>query len=201
MTTDSEIIRRSLDHPRAFAELFERHARVVHAFAARRVGRDAADDVLSETFLVAFRRRSSFDPRWDSAKPWLLGISSRLMKKLRSKEAAQWRSIEASAHREDHVTGDDFAAAADRVDAAASVRVLAPRIAALAGRDRDTLLLYAWGELTYVEIGRALGVPTGTVRSRLNRVRRQLAGGPPHNEESAEYMEGGAVDGSVGSRS
>ena len=174
MTTDSEIIRRSLDNPPAFAELFERHARVVGAFAARRVGSDAAEDVLSETFLVAFRRRASFDPTWDSAKPWLLGIASRLLKKHRGREAAQWRSLEASARREDHVSPDPALAADERADAEASIRAMAPRIAALARRDRDTLLLYAWGDLTYQEIGRALGIPTGTVRSRLNRARRRL---------------------------
>lgn len=201
MTTDSEIIRRSLDHPPAFAELFERHARLVGAFAARRVGSDAAEDVLSETFLVAFRRRAAFDPAWDSAKPWLLGIASRLMKKHRGREAAQWRSFVAAAGREDHIAEDASEAAAERADAEASVRALAPRIAALARRDRDTLLLYAWGDLTYQEIGRALGIPTGTVRSRLNRVRRQLSTGETQAGMPVEWMEGGTVGGAVGSHS
>jgi len=57
VSTDSEIIRRSLETPSIFAELFERHARVVGAFAARRFGRDAAADIVSETMLVAFRKR------------------------------------------------------------------------------------------------------------------------------------------------
>ena len=201
MTTDSEIIRRSLDQPPAFAEIFERHARVVGAFAARRIGPDAADDVLSETFLVAFRRRSAFDTTRDSAKPWLLGIASRLMKKHRAKEASQWRSLEAAAGRDRPLPDDATEAAADRTDAAASIRALAPRIAALAPRDRDTLLLYAWGDLTYEEIGHALGVPTGTVRSRLNRVRRQLSAGETQAGEPAEWMEGGTVDGIVGASS
>ena len=52
---------------------------------------------------------------------------------------------------------------------------LAPRIAALAARDRDTLLLYAWGDLTYEQVADAQGIPVGTVRSRLNRVRRKLS--------------------------
>src|SRR5688572_33239580 len=101
---------------------------MVGAFAARRIGRDAADDVLSETFLVAFRRRGAFDPTWDSARPWLLGIASRLMKKHRGREAAQWRSLEASALREEHVTEDPSYAAAEKADAQASIRALAPRI-------------------------------------------------------------------------
>ena len=71
-------------------------------------------------------------------------------------------------------------AVGSRTDAAADLRALAPRIAALAARDRDTLLLYAWGDLTYEQIAVAQGIPVGTVRSRLNRVRRKLA--PPDSE-------------------
>lgn len=61
MSTDADIIRRSVDEPKAFAELFDLHARAVAAFATRRVGTDAAQDVVSETMLVAFRRRADFD--------------------------------------------------------------------------------------------------------------------------------------------
>lgn len=183
VSTDSDIIRRSLDVPSAFAELFERHARVVGAFAARRVGSHAAEDVLSETMLVAFRRRRDFDTAWESAKPWLLGIASRVIKKHHAQEAAQWRSFEASVTRGEHVSDGAIDHAATRADASAAVRALAPRIAALAARDRETLLLYAWGDLTYEEVALALGVPVGTVRSRLNRVRRKLA--PPGSHSSA----------------
>lgn len=183
MNTDGEIIRRSLDAPSAFAELFERHARVIGAFAARRVGSHAAEDVLSETMLVAFRRRRDFDQAWESAKPWLLGIASRVIKKHHTDEARQWRSFAASVSRGEHASDGAIDAAGERADASAAVRALAPRIAALAARDRDTLLLYAWGDLTYDEVAVALGVPVGTVRSRLNRVRRKLA--PPGSHSSA----------------
>ena len=54
------------------------------------------------------------------------------------------------------------------------MRELGPRIAALAQRERD-VLLYAWGELSYEQIADALQIPIGTVRSRLNRVRKKLA--------------------------
>lgn len=183
VSTDSEIIRRSLETPAVFAELFERHGRVIGAFAARRVGSDAAEDVLSETMLVAFRRRRSFDQAWDSAKPWLLGIASRVIKAHRAEEAAQWRSFAVSAASGGDVTDGAIDRAGDRADAASAVRALSPRIAALAPRDRETLLLYAWGNLTYEEVAVALDVPVGTVRSRLNRVRRKLA--PPGSRSSA----------------
>jgi RNA polymerase sigma factor (sigma-70 family) len=190
VTTDAEIIRRSLEHPRAFSVLFDRHARDVGRFALRGVGADAADDVVSETFLTAFRRRSSFDQSREDARPWLLGIAANLVKKHRGAEAAQWRAYGAAVAVHEEGVEDGFQAAADRADADATLRALAPAIAKLAARDRQTLLLHAWGDLTYEEIGQALGVPTGTVRSRLNRVRRTLtkAAGP------AGITEGG-VDG------
>lgn len=61
-----------------------------------------------------------------------------------------------------------------RVDAEREVETLKARIAALAPKDRETLLLYAWQGMSYDEVAAALGVPVGTVRSRLNRVRRRL---------------------------
>lgn len=51
---------------------------------------------------------------------------------------------------------------------------LAGALAALPAKDRDVLLLIAWGDLTYEEVARALGIPVGTVRSRLNRGRRKV---------------------------
>lgn len=174
MSTDSEIIQRSLDQPAAFAELFDRHAGVVGRYAARRLGGNAGEDILSETFLVAFARRAAFDTSWESALPWLYGIASRLIRKHRAKEAKHLRSSIASANREEHISVGDLETTIARLDAELSTRELAPRIASLSPKDRETLLLYAWGDMTYEQIAQALGVPVGTVRSRINRVRTRL---------------------------
>lgn len=174
MTTDSEIIQRSLQQPAAFAELFDRHARAVNAFATYRIGRHGAEDVLSETFLVAFRRRADFDTDVESAAPWLLGIASRLIRRHRALEAKHWRSFAASISQQEHSSLGGLDDAMSRVDAEREVQSLRTRIAALAPKDRETLLLYAWQGLTYEEIAVALAVPVGTVRSRLNRVRTRL---------------------------
>jgi predicted DNA-binding protein (UPF0251 family) len=48
------------------------------------------------------------------------------------------------------------------------------RVLVLRWADRETLLLVVWGELTYEEAAAAVGVPVGTVRSRISRARRQL---------------------------
>ena len=177
VSTDADIIRRAGEHPRAFAELYERYARQIARFAIRRVGTDAADDVVSETFLVAYRKRATFDPAAESALPWLYGIASREVKRHRGAEVRYLRAQAASRG----VASDSPDASGDaevRLDAAASMRDLAPALAKLAARDRDTLLLYAWGDLTYEQVGAALGIPVGTVRSRLNRARRKLTATP-----------------------
>ncbi|VXC12889.1 RNA polymerase sigma-70 factor, ECF subfamily [Microbacterium sp. 8M] len=174
VSTDSEIIQRSLGQPRAFAELFDRHAGALGGYAARRLGADAGQDILSETFLVAFARRASFDTAWDSALPWLYGIASRLIRKHRATEAKHLRSSAEFARREEIISHGGLDSTIARLDAELSTRELAPRIAALSGKERETLLLYAWGDLTYEEVAQALGVPVGTVRSRMNRVRTKL---------------------------
>lgn len=198
VSTDSEILARSRAAPAAFAELFERHSASVASFARRRVGVDAVEDVLSETFLIAFRRRADFDSSWESARPWLLGIASRVMKKHRADEARQWRAIAASAERDEtsHEGGIDVAVG--RLDAEAAVRRLAPRIAALSPRDRETLLLYAWGGLTQEEVALALGIPVGTVGSRLNRIRRKLAPPGSHSATRLTWMGKEEPDGRLG---
>lgn len=200
VSTDSEILLRSRDSPSAFAGLFERHAAAVAAFIRRRVGVDAVEDVLSETFLVAFRRRASFDDSWESARPWLLGIASRVLKKYRADEARQWRAAAASAHRDDFSHAGGIDTAGQRIDAEAAVQGLMPRIAALSARDRETLLLYAWGNLTQEEVATALGIPVGTVGSRLNRIRRKLA--PPGSQSAARLSWLGKedADGRLGAR-
>lgn len=201
MSTDSEIIQRSLEEPGVFSEIFERHVRPVGGYIRRRIGADAVDDVLSETFLVAFRRRAAFDMRGDSARPWLLGIATRMVKSHRAAEARQWRSFEASASAEGVVAEAPHVASDSRIDADAALRALAPRIAALAVKDRDTLLLHAWGDLTYEQIADALGVPVGTVRSRLNRVRRKLAPPGSHGAARLTWMAKEESDAAYGTSS
>lgn len=193
MTTDSAIIRRSLESPAAFGALFDRHARAIGAYAARRVGSEAAQDVLSETFLVAFRRRASFDHTWESARPWLFGIAIRLIRSHRADEVRQWRAIESARGIADRSADGGLARAEERTDAAIHAGALTRRIEALPARDRETLLLYAWGDLTYEEVAAALRIPVGTVRSRLNRVRRRLAVTANEREEESDgRMEQGA---------
>ena len=68
-------------------------------------------------------------------------------------------------------------------------------IAALSAKDRETLLLYAWGDLSYEEIALALDVPVGTVRSRMNRVRTRLDPARSRGRNTMVTAKKGEVDG------
>jgi len=167
---DGEIISRSLQQPAAFAELYDRHERVVYRYAARRVGVSQGDDITSETFLVAFTRRENFVG--EDARPWLLGIATTLMRKYARLEARAWKGMLASDLA--RVDVDQFEAADARLDAKSVARRLGRALARLPAGDRDVLLLHTFGDLDYEGISQALSIPLGTVRSRLNRARRRL---------------------------
>lgn len=170
---DADLIARSLDHPRAFELVFDRHFGAVHAYAQRRGGTELADEIAAETFARAFDLRARYDRSQPSARPWLLGIATNL---LRRHWRTERRRLAAYARSAAHELPEDLPAflAVELLDA----------VAALGRHERDVLLLYAWADLSYEEIAVALDVPVGTVRSRLSRARRRLAASvespPPH---------------------
>lgn len=171
---DAALIRRSLRTPEQFGEIFDRHAAAIHGYIARRLGRDAADDLAAQTFMVAFRRRGDFDPAQRDARPWLYGIATNLVGRHRRDEVRFFRAIAR--------TGTDPAAepvadeAVRRVAAQAVRGQLARALAQLAAADRDVLLLVTDG-LSYADAATALGIPPGTVASRLARARKKVRAG------------------------
>jgi len=166
------VIAESLQRPPAFEAVFTRHFAAVHRYAQQRVGVDAADEIAAETFLQAFDNRHRFDVAQPSARPWLLGIATNLMRRRWRDEK---RQLAAYARTLVEAAGGSAAADCAAAPQVAWVdRDLAAALAALTGDDRDALLLFAWADLSYQEIGDALAVPVGTVRSRISRARRRL---------------------------
>lgn len=171
---DAAVIEQSLAEPERFAAIFDRYFSQIHHYVARRVGGKVADDLAAEVFVVAFAQRQRYDLARDCARPWLYGIATRLVSRRRRDEVRFFRAIAR--------TGIDPAAepVADegirRADARTLHRQLAGALAGLAAADRDALLLVADG-LSYAEAAQALGVPDGTLSSRVARARRKLREG------------------------
>ncbi|WP_131738142.1 RNA polymerase sigma factor [Actinomadura roseirufa] len=170
---DASLIERSRSEPELFAAIFDRHAGRLRGYVARRLGPDAADDVVADTFLIAFRRRTRYDLSRRNAAPWLYGIATNLIGERRRAEVRMYRAYARSGT--DPLIAEGHAQrVADAVSAEAESPRLAAALASLTKRDRDALLLFTWGDLSYEEVARALDVPVGTVRSRLHRARRKL---------------------------
>jgi RNA polymerase sigma-70 factor (ECF subfamily) len=140
---------------------------------SRRVGSTVAEDLVAETFLIALRERCRYDPSRAAVRTWLYGIATNL---LRNHVRTEMRGLRATGRRnrwadveEDH---PDRAAA--RVDAEVRIGQLSGALAQLSASDRDLLLLVSWAGLSTAEVGEVLGIPAGTVRSRLHRVRNWI---------------------------
>lgn len=171
--SDAAMIRASLDEPACFGQLFDRHATVVFRYLVRRAGVDEAESLLGDVFRVAFEKRSTYDGERPNALPWLYGIATNLLAHHRRSEA---RRIGATARllARQRPADDPNDQVVARLDAAELWPHVADAVALLPAGERDALLLYVWEELNYDEIATALGVPVGTVRSRLNRARLSL---------------------------
>jgi RNA polymerase sigma factor (sigma-70 family) len=170
--SDAAVIEESVADPERFAEIFDRHVAEIYRYAARRLGQQAAADVVSEVFLAAFRNRSRYDTRRADARPWLYGIAVNVIGHQLRTQRRQARLLTAvPAVPAADVVADQVL---DRVTAAQ----LRPRITEVLGQlsaaDRELVLLIAWSGLSYEGAAQALGIPLGTVRSRLNRIRAKL---------------------------
>jgi RNA polymerase sigma-70 factor (ECF subfamily) len=170
--SDATAITRSLREPECFATVFDRYYSPIHGYVARRLGQSVAEDVASETFLIAFAQRERYDVVRPDARPWLYGIASNLIARHHRAEQRRYRALARAAV--DEVSDGDTDRVAIRLDAQARRRPLAAALAGISKKDRDVLLLVAWADLTSEEAGQALGIPAGTARSRLHRARTKI---------------------------
>ena len=168
---DAAAIARSVDEPAAFAEVFERHFSLVYRFLSLRAGEQSAADLASETFVIAFRRRTDYDLNRPDARPWLLGIAANLARGQHRRERRRRETL-LRLGRERPLEPQDNALA--RLDADANSESMRAAVAELAPDERDLLLLFACVGLSYDEIAEALSLPIGTVRSRIHRLRHKL---------------------------
>lgn len=168
--TDADLVVESWRDPATFAHLFDRHHEAIHRYLWTRAD-DAADDLAAEVFRIAFEQRRDFDPDHDSARPWLFGIAANLMRQ-HHRRTRRHRELEHRAHVEDPprpVPGPQA-----HLQRRATTEAVGAVVRTLPRREREPLLLHAWGDLSYDEVATALDIPVGTVRSRIHRARTQL---------------------------
>ncbi|MFI2505154.1 RNA polymerase sigma factor [Streptomyces sp. NPDC018972] len=164
---------RAGDHD-AFGDLFDAYARSVYNHAYRLTGEwSTAEDVMSLTFLDAWRLRAKLDEEGDSLRPWLLGIATNVTRNTR--RAARRHAAAVARLPRDETVRDFADEVAGRLDDAAQLALVHTALAELRRPEREVLALCVWSGLDYAAAAEALGVPVGTVRSRLSRARTKLA--------------------------
>jgi len=183
--SDRELWRLAADgESDAFGRLFERHAQAIYTFCFRRTADwNAAEDLTSVVFLEAWRRREVSLER-DEVLPFLYGVAVNVLRNrgrsLRRHTAALAR-VPPPAPVADHA--DEVA---DRVDDERAMRRILGVVQQLHRRDLEVLELCVWAGMPYERAAQTLGIPIGTVRSRLSRARarlRELAASGGHESD------------------
>ena len=168
----------------AFGMLFDEYARAVYNLGFRLTANwSAAEEVVSLTFLEAWRMRDRIEPGRESLRPWLLGIAVNVS---RNMARASRRHQAAMSRLPPPPVVPDFAEdLAGRLDDTAQLREVGKALAALRRGERELIALCVWSDLDYASAAKLLGVPIGTVRSRLSRARCKLRKLAPASREPA----------------
>jgi RNA polymerase sigma factor (sigma-70 family) len=159
-----------------FGGLFEAHHDEIHRYVGSRLSRSHADDLAAQTFLEAFRNRDRFTGPAEHRRAWLFGIATNLIHRHRRDEERRYRALGRAGGQAPVDDGDPDGTdrVVDRIVADGVQPALADALRTLNPADRDALLLVAVAGLSYAEVGAALGIPPGTVGSRLTRARRAV---------------------------
>ncbi|MGW2932123.1 RNA polymerase sigma factor [Streptomyces sp. NPDC001156] len=158
----------------AFAELFDSYARAVYNHAFRLTADwSAAEDVMAATFMEAWRLRDKVEPEGGSLRPWLLGIATNTARN-QYRSNRRYRAAAAAAAAAEPVVPDHADEVADRVDDRRRLVTALTALAALRRPEREVITLCLGEGLDYEAAAEALGIPVGTVASRLSRARKKL---------------------------
>jgi RNA polymerase sigma-70 factor (ECF subfamily) len=156
-------------------------------YLARRVGATLAEDLTAEAFAIAWQRFGDYDPARAAFSTWVFGIAINLLRRHTRAEIYQLGTF--SRTGTDPAQPSDESAIVDRLVADAFWPKVAAELADMDDVDRDVLTLYAWAEMSYGAIAETLGIPVGTVRSRISRARSRLVG-----RVGSNFAEGGRSD-------
>jgi RNA polymerase sigma-70 factor (ECF subfamily) len=150
-----------------FTEIYREHRAAVFAYAVTRIGRDLAEEVASEVFLIAWQRLAEVP---EKPLPWLL-VTARNVGSNKVQAAIRQRALaaEMAAWIADEPSSGDLAD-----DVTERVALLAA-LSSLTETDRELLTLAAWHGLTATSAARVIGCSTAAYFVRLHRARRRLA--------------------------
>lgn len=153
---------------------FDRHVDTIHRYVARRVGNEEARELTAETFRIALEQFDRYDPDRGGERAWLYGIATNVLRRYWRTEQRRLRAHLRHAAFSTGDSGDSLVRAETRIDAQRHLRHVIDVIEQLDPADRDLLILVAVEGCTSSDAARALEIPAGTVRSRLNRIRARL---------------------------
>jgi RNA polymerase sigma-70 factor (ECF subfamily) len=158
----------------AFAQLYEEYARAVYNHALRLTGDwSTAEEIMSDTFLAAWRTRTRVHEEGGTLLPWLLGIATH---KADNARRAQRRRRLFLARQPQPPVQEDFAPRTiGRIDDARRLLTVHAALGRLRRQEQEVLALCVWSGLDYQQTAEALGIAVGTVRARLSRARKKLA--------------------------
>ncbi|MER6912037.1 sigma-70 family RNA polymerase sigma factor [Streptomyces sp. NPDC000594] len=156
------------DEADRFTTMYDACRGRVWAYVVSRAGRQVADEVVSETFTIAWRRRADLPP---APLPWLLGVARNV---LRDTVRAEVRRESLAAEFRDWTERSDHDSAADIADDVADRNALLTALATLPDEDREILVLTAWHGLRPADAAKVVGCSAATLRVRLHRARRRL---------------------------
>ena len=167
--------------------LFTSYAADVYAFALRRTSRSSAQDTVSETFLVAWRRLDSVP---EVPKPWLLGVARRVLANQRRTEGRQIALHTRLGSTQQNAWAQDAAELAEPAVPTSDSAVLAA-LGALSPAERDAITLIAWDGLSPEEAATVLGCSRAALYVRFHRARRRLTStlgvaSDPSNKQEAD---------------
>ena len=167
------MIEQSWAEPERFEAIFRRYFGQIHRYLAARVGGRIADDLAAEVFTIAFAQRQRYDLARNCARPWLYGIATNLARQLPAPEQRRYRALaRAWTPAMWHPVMKTWSLSGSAPPLPG--RPWPPRWPGWAAASRDVLLLVAVAGLDNQEVALSLGIPYGTVRSRLSRARARL---------------------------
>lgn len=171
---DEDVIEQARAEPDCFGLLFDRHFDSIARFCIRRIGPVQGEELAGDVFCWAFENLEAFDPTHGSVRSWLYRIANNFVRNAQRRAGRRAVAYVRWSTREAPPESDPASGIAAALDATDDLCVVTAVLDLESPEDVETLLLFAWEELSYAEIADVLSIPIGTVSSRINRIRRHL---------------------------